>query len=81
MIIDKRGRHHDMNVVTMPNMGVPVKEAREDGGRAPGFMPDVEKMSLRGLKKHICPGAPCATCDVMCGYGRRYLELVGGKHD
>lgn len=46
-----------------------------------GHAGDVDRMPMRTLKANVCEGAPCAGCEVMCGYGRRYLQLLQEKEN
>lgn len=70
---DKRGRRVFI-------YGVPLARAseakRENRGRPIGYAMDIESMNMRTIQTHICEGAPCAGCEIACGYGRRYLELM-----
>lgn len=52
---------------------------QEERGRPSGYIGDVDRMTLRTLKGHVCEGAPCKECEVQCGYGRRYLQLLEEK--
>lgn len=45
------------------------------GRPAGGTIPDVDRMTMKTLKGYLCEGAPCAGCEVMCGFGKRYLAL------
>lgn len=49
------------------------------GDKSPTYKPadPVEALSLKSLiNNHLCMGkdSPCASCPVLCGYGRRYLR-------
>lgn len=43
------------------------------------YMKDPEAMKLREIKGHLYSGVKCEECDVLCGYGKRYLQLKEGE--
>lgn len=73
MMRNGRGRFVQLGVVTMNNMAKhgqrPIKTEPVSTMHTPG------RMSMKHLQKHLCDGYKCEGCEVMCAYGRRYLEL------
>lgn len=75
---DQRGREIFLQAKTLAQLVKP--RSKEPKGRSRDPWENVERLSLQGLKReYLCGGAPCEGCEVMCGYGRRYLELTGGN--
>ena len=75
---DQRGREIFLQEKTLAQLAEPRK--KEPKGRSSYSWEHIEKLSVKTLKSlYLCGGAPCEGCEVMCGYGRRYLELTGGN--
>lgn len=61
----------------------PAEAARRETPRGKGklegiaFSDPKNMKSLRSIKQYLCQGlkSPCRNCEVMCGYGRRWLEI------
>ena len=71
-----------MRVGDLPRKrGANVKRA-DDIPRDVAWFKDPKFMTtIRAVRMHLCAGAnsPCEKCDVMCGYGKRYLQLQAGE--
>ena len=69
----------------MRTCDVPVPEPRGKGYKkkrdVDAFKDPQDLKTVRALKVHLCDQlhSDCAHCEIMCGYGRRYLELTGQK--
>lgn len=75
---DQRGREIVLRAKTMPQLAEPRR--KEPKGRSSDAWEHIERLSMQALKnEYLCKGTPCAGCEVMCGYGRRYLQLTGGE--
>ena len=71
---DGRGRTVTIGARTIGQL----PEAQSGSGYKESWMAP-EKLSLKRLRsEYLCRNASCVECEVMCGYGRRYLELTGG---
>lgn len=78
MLKDQRGSESHLQAKTLAQLVKPRSKEPKDHSRDP--WENVEKLSVKTLKReYLCKGAPCEGCEVMCGYGKRYMELTGGN--